>query len=275
MSGQILAAGSTFSLSDGSTTTNASAVQTITTTATGGTLVFGYSGGYGTYAPGKQLTAPITAPIATIAALQAALVALPNIGNNAAGLPNVVVSGTVGAAVVTFQNDLANQPVPLITLDATSAPTGGSSTIVMTTPGTKAGGVYAALAALTDMVFPTTKKDVKETTNFDSAGFTKEYIGGFINPGDVKMNAMWNGGATQDWKTGIIAKFYSGSNFAGRTNIPNKTPQPGLFTPGLSIAFGGLFTDGSPAGAKHDDIITVSGSVQISGLPVFGAPVQA
>lgn len=276
MAGQILAAGSSFALSDGSTTVNASAVQTLTMTATGGTGVLGYSGGYGTYAPGKQLTTGIaTTSSLTAATVAAALVALPNISTNAAGLPNVAVSGSAGGPyTVTFQNDLANQPVPLITVDTSSAMTGGTITAVTATPGTRAGGVYAALAALTDMVFPNTKKDVKETTTFDSLGYTKEYIGGFINPGDVTMNAMWNGGATQDWKTGIIAKFYGGQSFACRTNVPNKTPQPGVFTPGLSINFSGFLTNGSPGGSKHDDIVMTNAAMQVSGLPIFGAATQ-
>jgi hypothetical protein len=276
MSGQILAIGSTFAISDGSTTVAANAVQTLTMTATGGTAVLGYSGGYGTYAPGKQLTTAIpTSAALTAATVAAALIALPNIGSSTAGLPNVAVAGSAGGPyVVTFQNDLAGKPVPLITVDTTSAMTGGTITPVMTTPGTSAGGVYAAVAALTDMVFPNTKKDVKEITNFDSAGYTKEYIGGFINPGDVAINAMWNGGATQDWRTGLIAKFYAGSSYAMRTNVPNKTPQPGVFTPGLSIGLNGFFTDGTPMGAKQDDVLTVKGSVQISGLPIFSVPVQ-
>lgn len=272
MAGKFLVVGSTFSISDGSTTVATSAVQTGTVTATGGTAVLGYSGGLN--GAGTQLTAPLTLPFTTTAAIQTALIALPNIGNNAAGLPNVVVSGTISAPVFTFQNDLANQPVPLITLDASSTATGGTVTFAMTAPGVRAGGVFAAVAALTDIVFPTPKKDVKETTNLDSAGFTKEYIGGFINPGDVKINAMWTGGVTQDWRNGLISKFYGGQSFAMRTNVPNHIPKPGDFTPGLSIAYSGFLTDGSPAGAKHDDIFQVSASVQISGLPVFSVPTQ-
>jgi hypothetical protein len=272
VAGQILASGSTFAISDGSTTVNANDVQTITVTATGGTLVLGYAGGLA--GTGTQKTTGISMP-GTASTVQTALLALGNIGTNAAGANNVAVTGSAGGPyTVTFQNDLGNQLVPILTVDSTSAMTGGSATIVHTFPGTKAGGVFAALAALTDMVFPNTKKDVKEVTNFDSAGYTKEYIGGYINPGDVQMNAMWNGSATQDWKTGIISKFYGGQSFAMRTNVPNKIPQPGVFTAGLSILFSGFFTDGSPAGSKHDDVLMVKGSVQISGLPVFGVPVQ-
>ncbi len=269
---QVLIAGSTFAISDGSTTTAVSAVQTGTVTATGGTAVIGYGGGLAGLNTTK--TAPLALPFATIAAIQAALVALPNIGNNKAGLPNVVVSGLVGAPVITFQNDLANEPVPLLVLDSSSAPTGGTVTFAMTTPGTSSGGVYAALARLTTLVFPNTKKDVKEVTSFDSTGYTKEYIGGFINPGDVAMDAHWIGDVTQDYNTGIIAKFYGGSNYASRTNVPNKIPYPGGFTPGMAVNFGGFFTDGTPGGAKHDDIFMLKGSMQISGLPTFAKPVQ-
>lgn len=279
MAGQVLTTGSSFAISDGTTTTAVNAVQSLVATgATAGTFTITYSGGFGTYTPGLQTTAAI-AYNATAATVQAALVALGNIGNNTAGNPNVLCAGgplPTTPVTITFQNDLAGQPVPLM-LTPTSGQVGmvgGTPAITSTTAGVAAGGVYTAVAALQDMVFPTTKKDVKEVTNFDSAGYTKEYVGGFINPGDVKMNAMWNGSATQDWRTGIISKFYAGLKYSMRTNVPNKTPSPGVFTPGMSIAFSGFFTDGTPAGLKHDDILTVSGSVQISGLPVFSVAVQ-
>lgn len=270
---QVLIAGSTFAISDGSTTVPASAVETGTVTATSGSLIIGYSGGFGAMFPATQLTTPLTIPTTTVA-IAAALVALKNIGNNKAGLPNVAVTGTPAAPIVTFQNDLVGQPVPLLTTDATSTLTGGTVTWAMTTLGVAAGGVYAALARLTTLVFPNTKRDVKEVTSFDSTGYTKEYIGGFINPGDVAVDAHWTGDVTQDYNVGLIAKFYGGANYACRTNVPNKVPYPGGFTPGLQCGFGGFFTDGTPAGAKHDDIFTVKGSIQISGLPTFQKAVQ-
>lgn len=273
---QVLVTGSTFSISDGTTTVAANAVQTLTLTATGGTAVLGYAGGFGSMFPNTTRTAPIaTAVTLTAATIQAALVALPNIGTNKAGLPNVAVSGAAGGPfVVTFQNDLAGQPVPLLTVDPTSAMTGGTITVAMTTPGTAAGGVFAALARLTTLVFPNTKKDVKEVTSFDSSGYTKEYIGGFINPGDVAVDAHWTGDVTQDYNTGLIAKFYGGANYNCRTNVPSKVPYPGGFTPGMQIGFAGFLTDGTPMGAKHDDILSLKGSIQISGLPTFSRPVQ-
>jgi hypothetical protein len=216
--------------------------------------------------------------------LQTILNAYPNIGVNAAGLPNALAGGGPWPATpltVTFQNDLANQPVQLFQFPATGAAgnnliggTTPAATAAMTTPGTKAGGVFAAVSRLTDIVFPNTKADVKETTNFDSVGKTKEYIGGYIAPGDIALNAQWIGDVTQDWRNGIIAKFYSGKTYAVRTNVPNKVPQPGAFTPGISIYMNGFLTDGSPSGAKHDDVMGIKGSFQISGLPIFGEPVQ-
>jgi hypothetical protein len=274
MAGQILASGSTFALSDGSTTAAVNDVQTMTLTATGGTLIIGYAGGLG--GNGNELTGSIAASASlTAATIQTAINALPNVGLNKAGLPNVLVTGSAGGPFTfTAQNDLAGRLLPLFTTDASSALTGGTATWAHTTPGARAGGVFTAVAGLTDMVFPNTKKDVKETTNFDSTGLTKEYIGGYINPGDVAVNAMWNGGATQDWRTGLISKFYGGQSFLCRTNVLNKIPQPGVFTSGMAIYFNGFFTDGSPMGAKHDDILQVRGSMQISGLPTFEVPVQ-
>ncbi len=268
---QVLIAGSTFAISDGSNTTAVSAVETGTVTATGGTAVIGYGGGLAGL--GTTKTGPLTVPF-TIPGLQTAVNGLPNIGLNKAGNPNCLVAGTAAAPTFTFQNDLAGQSIPLFVVDPSSALTGGTVTFAMTTPGTSSGGVYAALARLTTLVFPNTKKDVKEVTSFDSAGYTKEYIGGFINPGDVAMDAHWIGDVTQDYNTGIIAKFYGGGNYSMRTNVPAKIPYPGGFTPGLQVGFGGFFTDGTPGGAKHDDLLMVKGSVQISGLPLFSKSVQ-
>src|SRR6185437_13267493 len=97
------------------------AVQTGTVTATGGTAVLSYGGGYGTYAPGAQISSSLVLPFASLPTIQTAVNGIKNIGLNAAGLPNCLVGGTVSAPTFTFQNDLANQPVPLITLDPSSA----------------------------------------------------------------------------------------------------------------------------------------------------------
>lgn len=277
---QVLIAGSTFAISDGSVTVPTSAVQTLTLagTPTSVNLFLGYSGGFGSMFP-QTLTTTAIAYTATTTPLtiQNALVALGNIGSNRLGLPNVAVTGPAGGPfVITFQNDLANQPTPLIVTTGTTF-TGGTAptaAVAMTTPGVLGGGVYAALSRLTTLVFPNTKKDVKEVTSFDSAGSTKEYIGGFINPGDVAMDAHWIGDVTQDYRVGIINKFYNGANYSLFTNVPNKVPYPGGFTPGVGIAFSGFFTDATPAGAKYEDVFVIKGSVQISGVPIFSPPRQ-
>lgn len=102
-----------------------SEIQSLTGTATGGqiALVFGVF---------RSALLPYNASAAQI---QAALVALPAIGNNAAGLPNVVCAGgALGTApvTVTFQNDLSGYAVPALTVDNTLA-TGGTVTPAVTT----------------------------------------------------------------------------------------------------------------------------------------------
>lgn len=122
--------------------TGSSEVQTISVTGspTGGTFTLTYGG---------QTTAAIPYN-ASLAAVQAALQALPNIGSGFEGLSplsgyqtypgGVVVTGTPGTSyVVTFQGALANLNVPAIT--ATPSLTGGTSpsvSVAQTTQGVTA-----------------------------------------------------------------------------------------------------------------------------------------
>jgi hypothetical protein len=72
---------------------------------------------------------------ASAAQVQAALQALPNIGSNSAGTSNVTCTGGAlpTAVTITFANNLAGLPQPLIT--ALSSLTGGTAVITRTTAG--------------------------------------------------------------------------------------------------------------------------------------------
>jgi hypothetical protein len=120
--------------------TNANEVQTISITGapTGGTFTLSFKG----------YTTPGIAWNATAAAVQAQLEALSSIGTT-----NVVVTGGPGPAtpwVVTFQNSLGFQAVPLLTASSTGL-TGGTTPLVSvarTTPGI---GLYDAMPNYTDL----------------------------------------------------------------------------------------------------------------------------
>lgn len=128
-------------------------VQTITGAATGGSGPLTFNG---------QPTAAV-AYNATAAAIQAALVALSNVG---AG--NVVCAGgPLGTAgvTVTFQGALANAPQSLITVGAGF--TGGAVTVAETTHGVTA--TYAGYAAPGALLIDTTNQKLYQNTGTQAA----------------------------------------------------------------------------------------------------------
>lgn len=103
-------------------------VQTLTRTATGGTVTLAFNGS------AVSATVPSTAGGFTNAAVQAALEGLSTINPG-----DVVVAGGAGGPLtVTFQGALAGANQPLIVVDNTLA-TGGTVTNAETTPGAAAG----------------------------------------------------------------------------------------------------------------------------------------
>lgn len=110
-------------------------VQTITVAGTGGSFVLSF-GGFNTAALPFNVTA---------AALQAALEGLASVG-----VGNVAVAGGPGATaplVVTFQNKAGNLPQPLITVLSNAVTGGAGPSVVHTTTGRAAGGVWGSYAS--------------------------------------------------------------------------------------------------------------------------------
>jgi hypothetical protein len=108
-------------------------VQTVTVAGTGGTFRLGLFGAV------QEVTGALAFNI-TSAALQAALEALPGIG---AG--NVLVTGGPGATaplVVTFSGQLAARPMPTLSVYSNSVTGGAGPSVVRTTSGRTAGGVW-------------------------------------------------------------------------------------------------------------------------------------
>lgn len=128
--GQRVMAGPTGTVTPVATQAGANEVQTVTVngTPTGGTFTLTFAG---------ETTTPI-AYNAAAAAVQAALVALPNIGTG-----NVTASGSAGGPfTVTFAGDLVKEDVPQLTGDGTALTggTGMSVTVATTTAGSGVGG---------------------------------------------------------------------------------------------------------------------------------------
>lgn len=121
----------------GAPVTGTAEVQTLTNNATSGSYRLDCGG---------AVTAPL-AYNANAGAVQAALVALPNI--RAGG---VVVSGTLPTLVITFAGGLAVGPQPLIKVTGSTL-AGGSASVARTTPGVAAtlqGSPKGAVAARAD-----------------------------------------------------------------------------------------------------------------------------
>jgi len=59
-------------------------------------------------------------------------------------------------------------------------------------------GVYVALAELTSMTPPSATVDQIDVTNMDSPDLTREYIGGFSDPGECSMGMNFVPGSTTD-----------------------------------------------------------------------------
>lgn len=116
--------------------TGVSAVQTVAVTGTAGNVLWGFGG--------NTVSLPYNA---SVAAVQAALQAFPNIGVGFEGLAGpgssgytqypggVEVTGTPGDYVVTFQGALANVQVPELTAVGTG---GATATVTNTTAGVTA-----------------------------------------------------------------------------------------------------------------------------------------
>lgn len=128
----------------GTPASGVSEVQTLTIggTPTAGTFTLTFQGG---------TTAPITwsnVNATLIAAIDAALEALPNVGTGNVTTAVGTMTAGIGTATITFAGTLANQDVGLMT--ATSSLTGTAPTlaIAVTTPGSAAGGTGAAKGAL-------------------------------------------------------------------------------------------------------------------------------
>jgi hypothetical protein len=118
-------------------------VQTLTVTASGGTYRLSFEGFW---------TAPLAVGSAA-AAIQAALTALPSVG---AG--GIAVTGA-GPFTLTFGGNLARKAVSTIGVDASQA-TGGTVTVVETTPGVDAthrgapaGGLLLDIGSTTKRLF--------------------------------------------------------------------------------------------------------------------------
>jgi hypothetical protein len=172
--------------------TNTNDVQTVTINGspTGGTFTLGFTDNTGTLATTSAITAGASLP--TAATVQAALLALPNIGS-----ANVAVTGSAGGPfTVTFQQSLGAQLLPI--LAHTDSLTGGSSptvSIAHTTPGAGTLAITGANASWPSSTFTAHYAALVDTTP-GTAG-TNPLIG-FVDfvvdqsPSNGTLSVTWN-----------------------------------------------------------------------------------
>ena len=280
MSKSRMAAGCYFQTGDGSNAVGTSAVMSLAAggSPTAGTVQLNYPGGInlGVQA-GQTFNIGSVSFNETAAQLQTLLDAALNIGKNAGGLSNALAGGgpwPTTPLTVTFQNDLANRVVPLMTFTNNTLTPSSTPVATFTTPGVTAGETFSNISELTTLPFPAVKRAKKEVTNFDSLNFTKEFIPEFIDPGDVKIDANYIGDATQDPNTGLIVKFNQGLVYTCQINVPNYVIGPGVYVKGHLERYKGFFTDAAIAPAKVADVLMISGTLGITGAVSYLAPIQ-
>jgi hypothetical protein len=274
-----LAAGCYFQTGDGAAVANTPAIVTLPppTAASAGSSPLQSTTGFNTGVQSSGMAVIGAVNFNTTAAqLQTLLNAAPTIGTNAAGQANVLAGGgpfPTTALTLTFQNDFLSRAPGLWSYGTPTIPWVGAAGPIAPTYNTPvAGGEnFSNISELTTLPFPQVKRAKKESTSFDS-GVTKEFIPEFIDPGDVRIDANYNGDASQDYKAGLIYKFNQGLIYTCRVNIPNYLVGPAVVALGHVQVFKGFFTDAAIAPAKPTDILTISGTLGITGAVAYGPP---
>jgi len=226
-----------------------------------------------------RISGPITLTIATgvmapatASAVQAALNGFSNVTGN--GFTVAALATGVGFTATATGGNVAGQPTPLIVVDPTLVtPTGTTNAAVMTTPGVMAGPNAATIAQMAVAPWPQPKLGEKEYTNFDS-NFFKEWVPELFDNGNVKIDANYIGDPTQDYKTGLLQKFFSRQVYTCRIVLPDELVGPGVIDLGLMQTFSGFFTEGAISAANPTDIPRVMASLRVTGTITNSAPLQ-
>ena len=268
-----------FFLLDAAVNTAINAVQTHTLsgTPTGGTFTVSYSGG-GAARTSLPITLAVTTNVMTAGTATAIAAALNGFANvpGAPALPGFTVAalGTGVGFTATAINGLAGMPIPLIVVDPTLVtPASTTNAPVMTTAGVFAGANRSTIAQMAVAPWPAPKLGEKEYTNFDS-NFFKEWVPELFDNGNVKIDANYIGDPSQDYKTGLLSKFFSRQIFTCIINLPDELVGPGVVDLGLSQTFSGFFTEGAITAANPTDIPRVMASLRVTGAITNGVVLQ-
>lgn len=130
--------------------------------------------------------------------------------------------------------------------------------------------LFTAISKVKSIGFPRETRDTAEVTNFDSTGYTKQYIPGWGDVSEISVAANWVADASQDNSTGILSVFRTrkGQNINWKIEVLNTDTGA---ADGFTLAFSGALltcglSDLTPGGAME-----LTMTIKPSGTPVMTA----
>lgn len=125
-------------------------------------------------------------------------------------------------------------------------------------------GVLVQVTEVVSLTPPTPTRDTIDTTNHDSAGDYREFIGSLLDAGEVSCTVHWLPGSAGDLAlTAALGSAYTRA-FALDVNAPGATPTQ------KRISGVGLVTAYAPADIVIDDKMTATLTIKVSGPITLG-----
>lgn len=119
----------------------------------------------------------------------------------------------------------------------------------------------SAIANLTGISGPNLSADTIDVTTHDSADGFREFIGGLKDGGEISLEGNFTDAAAANV---LITLFSSGEVTSGATLTVPSTDTSGT----AILTFDGIVT-GYEIDAPHDDKITFSATIKVTGKPVL------
>lgn len=118
------------------------------------------------------------------------------------------------------------------------------------------GSTYTQVAEVTDITWPGYSRDAVEVTYMDSADQFREYVGGFMDGGEVTIEINWVPSASDVIVTALTAAA------TGQFKI--------TYNAGVNIVFKGIVTSYQPRSAIGEKL-SASATFKVTGKPTWSA----